>query len=350
MIQAKNLSPQRLSAFTALVLAAVIAASSQFIRPSILLFAIAFCGTFLLSYGLFLYTLQNFIYRKIKLIYKFIFQTKATPQEDFFNKSILPRKSIEEVNEDVERWAIQSKDEIDNLRRNEQFRKEFLLNLAHELKTPVFSIQGYVHTLLDGAIEDQQVNRLFLTNASKGIDRLCNLIDDLDEISKLESGELTINKEIFVIQDLVRDVFDTLGLKAGLKQIRFSVKKGCESPPLQVYADKEKIRQVLINLLDNSIKYGKAGGNTIASFYVMDGQRILVEISDDGLGIAEEHLPRIFERFYRTDRARSRDEGGTGLGLAIVKHIVEAHGQTINARSKPEVGSTFGFTMEAGRD
>jgi two-component system phosphate regulon sensor histidine kinase PhoR len=350
MLQTKNLSPQRLSAFTALILAGILSAASQFIQVSFPLFCIVLAGTFLISYALFLYTLQNFIYRKIKLIYKIIFQTKATPQEDFFNKSILPQKSIEEVSEDVEQWALQNKDEIENLRRNEQFRKEFLLNLAHELKTPVFSIQGYVHTLLDGAMEDSQVNRQFLTNASKNIDRLCNLIEDLDEISKLESGEIAINKEIFVIQDLVRDVFDTLSLKAAQKQIRFSIKKGCEFPPLHVYADKEKIRQVVINLVDNSIKYGKGDGNTIASFYVMDGQRILVELSDDGLGIAEEHLPRIFERFYRTDSARNRDAGGTGLGLAIVKHIIEAHGQTINARSKPDIGSTFGFTLEAGRD
>lgn len=350
MLQTKNLSPQRLSAFTALVLSGIIAVSSQFIHISLSLFLISFGGIFILAYFLFLYTLQKFIYRKIKLIYKFIFQTKATKQEEFFNKSVLPQKTIEEVSEDVEQWALQNKDEIENLRRNEKFRKEFLLNLAHELKTPVFSIQGYVHTLLDGAIEDQQVNRQFLTNASKNIDRLCNLIDDLDEISKLESGELKVNKEIFVIQDLVKDVFDTLSLKANLKEIRFSIKKGCESPPLYVYADKEKIRQVLINLVDNSIKYGKQNGNTIASLYTMDGQRILIEFSDDGQGIAEEHLPRIFERFYRTDKARSRDAGGTGLGLAIVKHIIEAHGQTINARSKPEIGSTFGFTLEAGKD
>lgn len=348
MLNKKNLSPQRLAAVTALLLALVIAAGSLLLRRELLSFIGTFVLTFLLAYGSFLYTLQQFIYRKIKLVYKFIYQTKATKREEFFYKNVLPQKTIEEVSEDVEQWAIQKSDEIESLQRNEKFRKEFLLNLAHELKTPVFAVQGYVHTLMDGAVNDPKVNKLFLQNAAKSIDRLCTLIDDLDEISRLESGEMQVNKEHFVIQELVKDVFDSLSLKAEQKQLKFSIKKGCETPLLPVFADKEKIRQVLINLVDNSIKYGRQGGNTIASFYNMDGQRVLVEISDDGLGIAAEHLPRIFERFYRTDHARSRDEGGTGLGLAIVKHIVEAHGQTINIRSLPDLGSTFGFTLEKG--
>lgn len=349
MFNAKNLSPQKLAGFTALIIAAVIALGSLIADGSWKIMLIAFALTFLVSYYLYLYTLQNFIYRKIKLIYKFIYQTKASKREEFFNKNILPLKTIEEVSEDVEKWAAQKKEELDMLRRNEEFRKEFLLNLSHELKTPIFAVQGYIHTLLDGAIEDPNVNKVFLKNATKNIDRLCHLIDDLDEISKLESGEMTINKETFVVQDLIRDVFDTLSLKANAKGVRFNIKKGCESP-VTVLADKEKVRQVLMNLVDNSIKYGKAEGHTIASVYTMDDRQVLVEISDDGIGISEEHLPRVFERFYRTDRARSRDIGGTGLGLAIVKHIIEAHSQTINVRSKPEIGSTFGFTLETGKE
>lgn len=349
MFKAKNLSPQKLAGFTALIIAAVIALGSLITEGSWQIMLTAFILTFLVSYYLYLYTLQNFIYRKIKLIYKFIYQTKASKREEFFNKNILPLKTIEEVSEDVEKWAIQKKEELDVLRRNEEFRKEFLLNLSHELKTPIFAVQGYIHTLLDGAIEDPNVNKVFLKNATKNIDRLCHLIDDLDEISKLEIGEMTINKETFVIQDLMKDVFDTLSLKANTKGIKFGIKKGCESP-VTVLADKEKVRQVLMNLVDNSIKYGKSEGHTIASVYTMDDRRVLIEISDDGIGIAEEHLPRVFERFYRTDRARSRDIGGTGLGLAIVKHIMEAHNQTINVRSKPEIGSTFGFTLDTGRE
>lgn len=349
MLKAKNLSPQKLAAFTAFILSVVMALGCLFIGATLQQTLIALGLTFLVAYFLYLYTLQNFIYRKIKLIYKFIYQTKASKREEFFNKNILPLKTIEEVSEDVEKWASQKKEELENLRRNEAFRKEFLLNLSHELKTPIFAVQGYIHTLLDGALEDPEVNKDFLKKATKNIDRLCRLIDDLDEISKLESGEMTINKEQFVIQDLIRDVFDTLSIKAKQKDIRFGIKKGCEAP-VQVYADKEKIRQVLINLIENSVKYGKPDGQTIASVYNMDGKRALVEISDTGIGMAEEHLPRVFERFYRTDRARSRDIGGTGLGLAIVKHIVEAHDQTINVRSKMEVGSTFGFTLELGRE
>ncbi|MCF6402372.1 ATP-binding protein [Chitinophaga filiformis] len=347
MFKAKNLSPQKLAGFTALILSVIITLGTLLINAHWKIVLIAFVLTFLVSYYLYLYTLQNFIYRKIKLIYKFIYQTKASKREEFFNKNILPLKTIEEVSEDVEKWASQKKEELDMLRRNEEFRKEFLLNLSHELKTPIFAVQGYIHTLLDGALEDPNVNKIFLKNATKNIDRLCRLIDDLDEISKLESGEMTINGENFVIQDLIRDVFDTLSLKANTKGIKFNVKKGCEAP-IHVLADKEKVRQVLINLVDNSIKYGRPDGHTVASVYIMDDKRVLIEISDDGIGIAEEHLPRVFERFYRTDRARSRDIGGTGLGLAIVKHIVEAHGQTINIRSKPEIGSTFGFTLESG--
>ncbi|SFE30928.1 two-component system, OmpR family, phosphate regulon sensor histidine kinase PhoR [Chitinophaga sp. CF118] len=347
MFKAKNLSPQKLAGFTALILSGIITLGTALISADWKIILTAFVLTFLVSYYLYLYTLQNFIYRKIKLIYKFIYQTKASKREEFFNKNLLPLKTIEEVSEDVEKWASQKKEELDMLRRNEEFRKEFLLNLSHELKTPIFAVQGYIHTLLDGALDDPNVNKLFLKNATKNIDRLCRLIDDLDEISKLESGEMTINKENFTIQDMIRDVFDTLSLKANTKGIKFLVKKGCEAP-IHVMADKEKVRQVLINLIDNSIKYGRTDGQTVASIYVMDDKRVLVEISDNGIGISEEHLPRVFERFYRTDRARSRDIGGTGLGLAIVKHIIEAHDQTINIRSKPEIGSTFGFTLESG--
>ncbi|MCK7559148.1 cell wall metabolism sensor histidine kinase WalK [Chitinophaga sedimenti] len=200
MLKAKNLSPQKLAAFTALILSVVAAMGTLLVEPTFRTVAIAFVVTFLVAYYLYLYTLQNFIYRKIKLIYKFIYQTKATKREDFFNKNILPLKTIEEVSEDVEKWASQKKEELDNLRRNEAFRKEFLMNLSHELKTPIFAVQGYIHTLLDGAMEDPTVNKMFLKNATKNIDRLCGLLDDLDEISKLESGEMTINTEIFVIQ------------------------------------------------------------------------------------------------------------------------------------------------------
>jgi two-component system phosphate regulon sensor histidine kinase PhoR len=221
-----------------------------------------------------------------------------------------------------------------------------LQNLSHELKTPIFAIQGYVDTLIDGAIDNPAVNSKFLNSTSRNIDRLVNLLDDLDEISKLESGQQQLNKSSFVIQDLLKDVYESLFLKSKEKNIRSIIKKGCEFP-ISVYADKEKMRQVLINLVDNAIKYSNNNGCIEASFYNVDDNNVLIEISDEGVGIAEEHISRIFERFYRTDLARSRKEGGSGLGLAICKHIVEAHGQAIHVRSKQDVGTTIGFTLPA---
>ncbi len=306
---------------------------------------IVFCVTFVIIYSIYHYTLQRFIYRKIKLIYKFIYQTKATKKEEIFYKHILPQKSIEEVSEDVEKWALQRKHEIQVLQDNEKFRKEFLMNLAHELRTPIFSVQGYVDTLLGGALEDESVNRKFLSNANRSIDRLVRLVDDLDEISKLESGKIPIIQESFIIQELVSDVYEEFQLKAKERNTQLLFKKGTERP-VWVYADKPKIKQVLVNLIENALKYGSEGGTITAGCYVVDEKHIYVEISDDGPGIAEEHLSRIFERFYRADRSRARAIGGTGLGLAIVKHIIEAHGQTVNVRSKVGVGSSFGFTLD----
>jgi two-component system phosphate regulon sensor histidine kinase PhoR len=245
----------------------------------------------------------------------------------------------------VEEWAEQKKQEVELLKQNEQYRKEFLQNLSHELKTPIFAVQGYVDTLLNGAVNKEEVAKKFLLNTSKNIDRLVNLVDDLDEISKLESGEQLLYKENFIIQDLIEDVFESLSIKAAAKNIKTTIKKGCELP-ITVFADKAKIRTVLSNLVDNAIKYGKQNGNVVFSAYKTDQENVLVEISDDGYGISEDHLPRIFERFYRTDLARSRKEGGSGLGLSICKHIIEAHGRQIHVRSTLDVGTTFGFTLE----
>jgi len=345
LFDTKNLSPRQLSFFSAVIVSLVNAILVIILYPVWYIIFVVFIFTFIPTYLLYYYTLQRFIYRKIKLIYKFIYQTKATRQEEIFYENILPRKSIDEVSEDVQKWATQRKAEIELLRANEQFRKEFLMNLAHELRTPIFSVQGYVDTLLGGALTDDSVNRKFLNNASKSIDRLVRLVDDLDEISKLESGKIPIIQESFVIQDLIKDVYEEFSLIAKDKNITLDFKKGTERP-LVVYADKPKIKQVLVNLIENAIKYGNEDGTVTAGCYEMDDRHIYIEISDNGPGIAEEHLARIFERYYRADRSRSRSIGGTGLGLAIVKHIVEAHGQTVTVRSKPGVGSSFGFTLE----
>ena len=349
MLSSKNLSPQQLSAITALIIAIPVSIGIYYFSKVWWAPLISFAAILGGSYSLVLFMVQHFIYRKIKLIYKLIYQTKASKREEFYYKNILPQKSIDEVREDVESWAMQRKEEIELLQRNEAFRKEFLQNLSHELKTPIFAIQGYVDTLLNGALENPAVNKKFLGSTSRNIDRLVNLVDDLDEITKLEIGGQVLNKQNFIIQDLVKDVYESLALIADEKQMDLVIKKGCE-PPLTVFADKEKIRQVFINLVDNAIKYGKQNGVVEASAYKIDGKRILIEIGDDGSGIAEEHLGRIFERFYRTDLARSRKVGGSGLGLAICKHIIEAHDQAMHVRSTIDVGTTFGFTLESKKD
>ena len=345
----KNLSPRQVAAVNALSVSVLVALAAYIFTKSWWIALIALAVLFIISYSLINFLLQEFINRRIKLIYKFIYQTKASKKEEIYYKYILPKKSIDEVSEDVEKWAEQRKAEIEILTQNEIYRKEFLQNLAHEFKTPIFAIQGYVDTLLDGAMEQPEIRKKFLENTSRNIDRLVNLMNDLDEISKLESGEQLLYKQNFTIQDLVKEVFESLSIKLVKKQITCSIKKGCEAP-IVVFADKEKIRQVLINLVENAFKYGKTDGNIIASFYRTDEEHVLTEISDDGIGIEEEHLFRIFERFYRTDAARSRDKGGTGLGLAICKHIIEAHGQSIHVRSTPDIGTSVGFTLETKKE
>jgi two-component system, OmpR family, phosphate regulon sensor histidine kinase PhoR len=349
MLNTQNLTPKQLSAFTALVISVSIAMGIFFITSSwkygIGSLILVFSG----SYFLIQFTLEKFIYRKIKLIYKFIHQTKTTRKEEVYFKYILPKKSIDEVREDVERWGNRQTEEIELLRKNEEFRKEFLQNLSHEFKTPIFAIQGYVDTLLNGAMDDTKVRTRFLENAERNVERLVNLVNDLDEISKLERGEQLLLKQNFVIQELIREVFESLSINMQDKNMRTAIKKGCEYPEI-VFADKEKIRMVLLNLVENASKYGKQNGTITASIYSTDGHHVLVEITDDGIGIEEEHLQRIFERFYRTDSARSRDKGGTGLGLAICKHIIEAHDQAIHVRSTPDVGTSIGFTLQSRKD
>ena len=349
MLNTQNLTPKQLSAFTALVISGSVAIGVLFLSSNWKYGLASLLLVFTGSYLLIQFILEKFIYRKIKLIYKFIHQTKATRKEEVYFKYILPKKSIDEVHEDVERWGNKQTEEIELLRKNEAFRKEFLQNLSHEFKTPIFAIQGYIDTLLNGAMDDLKVRKRFLENTERNVERLVNLVNDLDEISKLERGEKLLLKQNFVIQDLIREVFESLSINMHDKNMRTGIKKGCEYPTL-VFADKEKIRMVLLNLVENASKYGKQNGSITASIYKTDGRHVLVEITDDGIGIEEEHLQRIFERFYRTDSARSRDKGGTGLGLAICKHIIEAHDQAIHVRSTPDVGTSIGFTLEARKD
>lgn len=347
MFKTKNLSPDNLSLFTALCLSIPVSIAFYIFSFRWLDSVIVLVLVFILSFFLIRYVLNEFIYRKIKVIYKYIYQTKASQREEMYYKYILPKKSIEDVRVDVEKWAEQQNAVIDDLKNNERYRREFLQNLSHEIKTPIFAIQGYIDTLLNGALENPNIAKKFLENTSRNVARMVDLMNDLDEITRLESGEQVMHKKKFNIQEVIREVFETLSKKAVEKKINLNIKKGCEQP-VEVFADKEKIFRVLINLVENAIKYGKPEGHVTAGIYRTDDKHVLVELTDNGIGIAEEHLPRIFERFYRTDVGRSRNAGGTGLGLSICKHIIEAHGQSMHVRSKTDIGTTIGFTLDKG--
>jgi two-component system phosphate regulon sensor histidine kinase PhoR len=300
---------------------------------------------FVFSYFIIRFVLKKYIYDKIRPIYKTIFNLKAPKGKD--NKQPEPNDDmISSVNQQVIKWAEDKKEEIEELKKLEVYRREFLGNVSHELKTPIFNIQGYVLTLLDGGIDDPGINREYLLRTEKSINRMIHIVEDLESISKLESGEFRPVYSRFDIIVLVKEVFEFLEMNSERKNIKFHFDKSYDKPVF-VTADKEKIRQVLINLIDNSVKYGIEDGNTKVSFFDMD-ENLLIEVTDNGIGVSQQDIPRLFERFYRTDKGRSREQGGTGLGLAIVKHIIEAHRQTINVRSTVGIGTTFAFTLKKG--
>lgn len=297
---------------------------------------------FTAAYTIFLVLLKKYIYRKVKLIYKTIHQKKLSPQE---KKDVVDvdMNIIAEVEKQVEEWAEEKEQEVARYKEWAEYRRRFVGDISHELKTPIFNIQGYLDSVLEGGYEDDRVFIPFLNKASKNVERLQTIVEDLESIAKLESGELLYIQR-FDIQKLTQQVFDEMEMKATRKHIELSIKDGADKA-FQVQADEEKIRQVLINLVHNSIKYGKEGGRTKVGFYEM-GPNILIEVADNGIGIPERHLNHVFDRFYRVDKHRSRTAGGSGLGLSIVKHILEGHQQTINVRSTEGLGSTFGFTLE----
>src|SRR5471030_452452 len=308
---------------------------------------ITFLFTIVTSFIVFYYLIEKYIYSKIKLIYKLIHNLKlGRDLRDALGEHI-SADPINDVELEVKEWARQKKTEIDALRDQEKFRRDFLSNISHEFKTPLFAIQGYIEALQDDDFEDKDMAKQFLEKASRNVDRLSYLIKDLDEISKLETGEIPIQYTKFKINDLIKEVFETSEMKAKQHHIKLIFKQKYDDP-IPVNADREKIRQVLTNLIDNSFKYGKEEGSTSVSLFELHDQ-VLVEVTDDGIGIEEKYLPRLFERFFRTDTSRSRQIGGSGLGLAIVKHIIEAHQQTINVRSTEGLGSTFGFTLQKSK-
>ena len=295
------------------------------------------------SYFIITYYLKKYIYRKIKLIYKSIHRHKLAPEEKAGSVDIRS-DIIDDVEREVADWADTQAKEIEELKSWQSYRRRFLGDISHELKTPIFNIQGYLETLIDGGLHDPKINVQYLERASKNVDRLNTIVEDLEAISRLESGEMILDIENFDIHELCSEVFEDLEMKAGENNITLLFKPGAEQH-YRVKADRENIRQVFTNLIHNSIKYGKTGGSTKVGFYDMD-KYILVEVADNGIGISPDNINHVFERFYRVDKSRSRDRGGSGLGLSIVKHIIEAHKQTINVRSSQSLGSTFGFTLE----
>jgi two-component system phosphate regulon sensor histidine kinase PhoR len=301
--------------------------------------------SYVVSYFIFRFFIVKFINEKLKVLYRAIQKEKTKPNEKFSIK----------INDDVftaaekatTKFAEESKKEILSLKEQEEFRKEFLGNLAHELKTPLFSIQGYILTLLEGGLEDENVNRMFLERASISVDRMVNLIEDLDQINKLEVRSLPMELTNFDIVKLVKEIFATLELKAKEKHIKLGFSKPYSS--IVVNADQSRIAQVFTNLINNSIHYGNENGETIIRFHEMNDV-LLIEVSDNGPGIDKKDLPRLFERFYRVEKSRARNEGGSGLGLAIVKHIIESHNHSIQVRSSIGIGCTFSFTLDLEKE
>lgn len=345
----KNSTPQQIALFVALLITGIgsialllllwISADVSFLWQWLLFSVVLFTASYLIT----IYFLKNYIYRKIKLIYKTIHQHKVSTTEKQTTVD-LNSNILEEVEKEVSDWAAEQEAEIAKYKSWAEYRRKFVGDISHELKTPIFNIQGYLHTLLDGGMDDEKVKHNFLKKAAKNVERLYTIVEDLSAISRLETGELILEMQVFDLKELALEVLEDLEFKAHEHQLRLELKAGAEHN-FRVRADRESIRQVFVNLVDNSIKYGNPEGITKIGFYDMD-KYILVEVADNGIGIPQEHLPHVFDRFYRVDKSRSRLRGGSGLGLSIVKHIIEAHKQTINVRSTSKLGSTFGFTLE----
>lgn len=294
-------------------------------------------GTMVVTYLVALFLVRRFVLQRVDLIHRTIHNAqKGTTGQGFTGAD-----PLEAASGRVSAWAAERRSEITELKERERFRREFIGNLAHELRTPIFSIQGYILTLLEGGLEDVKVNRDFLERASNGVDRLIRIVEDLDMITQLESGVMRMEMARLDLNAPVNEMIGSLEMRAKEKQITLRNELAEE---VMVRADHDRLLQVFGNLFNNAINYGSEGGwCVVRSFDV--GDRVMVEVVDNGIGIAEEHLPRLFERFYRVGKSRARNEGGSGLGLAIVKHIVEAHGGTITVKSAEGAGTTFAFTL-----
>ncbi|WP_439150932.1 sensor histidine kinase [Winogradskyella sp.] len=289
------------------------------------------------------YRVERFIYRRVKKIYDELTLLEST---DLREQPITTDMGT--LTKEIDKYARNKKIEIETLKIREEYRKEFIGNVSHELKTPLFTVQGYIDTIKDGNVKDEKIRKKYLNRASKGVERLTYIIKDLDMITKLEVGDLSLNKEEFDIVKLVQNVFELFEMKAAKKNITLTFDMDYPDP-IMVYADMERIQQVLTNLIVNSIKYGREKGTTEVSIENLIKNKAIIRITDNGEGISTDNIPRLFERFYRVDKSGSRKEGGSGLGLSIVKHIIEAHKEKVYVESQLGVGSEFSFTLEKAK-
>jgi two-component system phosphate regulon sensor histidine kinase PhoR len=296
--------------------------------------------SYIISFVVIQYRVERFIYRRVKKIYDDLTLLESTTLRQ---QPITTDMGT--LTKEIDKYARDKKLEIETLKVREEYRKEFMGNVSHEMKTPLFTVQGYILTLLDGAMDDEKLRKKYLNRASKGVERLIYIIKDLDMITKLEVGDLSLNKENFDIVELVKGVFELFEMKALKKKITLTFDMDYNEP-IMVYADRERIQQVLTNLIVNSVKYGQEKGTTEVSIENLIKNKAIIRVTDNGEGIDEKDLPRLFERFYRVDKSGSRKEGGSGLGLSIVKHIIEAHEEKIYVESQLGVGSEFSFTLE----
>ena len=341
-------SPKNIALFNAFLLALIsgvilILISYYWVRIDIPIILVIIAVIFISSFSLINFSISKFFHEKIDIIYKTIGEPQTRMGDEKKKKN--SNDVLDLVNQVVLRWSEEKKQEINELKPMASYRREFLGNVSHELKTPVFNIQGYVDTLLEGGLEDETINVKFLQKTQKSVNRMIALVEDLEEISKLESVNLELNIEPFNLYDLATEVIDFMEQKAILNKTKIIINPTA-SKSVKVLADIQRIRQVLINLIDNAIKYGNINDPVITISFYNFHNNYLIEIQDNGIGIPEENIVRVFERFYRTEESRSRDKGGTGLGLAIVKHIIEAHRQTISVRSNLGEGTTFSFTLK----
>jgi two-component system, OmpR family, phosphate regulon sensor histidine kinase PhoR len=346
----KNANAKKMALYIAIITAAIMLSMEMLfiftgMQRSLPVTASAILLVFAAVYMLVYLLLGDFIVQKINPLFKTIHNLKLAEKD--LREELSESEMIEDLNKEVEDWASGKTKEIDQLREMESYRKEFLGNVSHELKTPIFNVQGYVNTLLEGGIDDPSVNRKYLERADKSISRLINIVNDLAIISGLDTGEVKLNFENFDIVQLSREVIELQEMTAGKHGIKLMLKNDL-SQVITVHADRKRIQEAMVNLVINSAKYGRENGVTTIELVEME-DNVMVEVADNGLGIANEELTRIFERFYRVEKTRSRNEGGTGLGLAIVKHIIDAHNQSINVRSIEGEGSSFTFSLMKGR-